>query len=88
MKKQTKEIIETLILFLMSLFLLAFGCIAKEQGREGIGIFMIMCSLYVALWVHAGLTGTIIARKIRERDNEVNWEANKENRAILHSEEK
>ena len=65
MKKETKEIIENIFLFIMSMILLTCGCIAKEQGFEGIGIFMIMGSLYLVMWIHAGIVGMIIERKIK-----------------------
>ncbi|MEJ2649345.1 MAG: hypothetical protein P8016_13175 [Sedimentisphaerales bacterium] len=71
MKKETKEIIENLFLFIGSLLLLAFGCIARERGQEGIGLFMIVSSLYVVLWIHAGLTGTIIEKKLKREQGSV-----------------
>ncbi len=66
--KKTKEIIENLFLFIGSTFLLICGCIAVEQGQEGIGLFMIVNSLYVVLWIHAGLVGTIISDKLKKSD--------------------
>lgn len=66
MKKRNKEIIESLALMAMSLFLLVNGCFAKELGEEGVAIGMIMCSLYIAMWVHAGMVATLVNRKFEE----------------------
>ena len=52
------------------MFILACGCIAKKQGQEDIGVFLIMSSLYATMWIHAGLTGSVFERKLREREEQ------------------
>ena len=63
MSKQTKEILKDLVLIVMSLIALFCGCYAKETGQEGKSIFLIMCSLYLAMWIHAGIIGSLINKK-------------------------
>ena len=70
MKKQTKEIVENLVLTVMALICLACGCFAWDLGQEGKAIFLIMCSLYVAMWVHAGLVGIVSIKKIMDKKEE------------------
>jgi hypothetical protein len=76
MKKRTKEIVESLVLTAMALICLACGCFAWDLGQEGKAIFLIMCSLYVAMWVHAGLVGIVsIAKFVDKKEETSNSEA-------------
>ena len=60
MKKRTKEIVENVALGTGAIIALLCGAFWKEVGQEGKGIFLIMCSLYLAMWVHAGIVAARI----------------------------
>lgn len=67
MKRRTKEIFENVGLGLMAMIVLLCGSFAKEIGQEGKAIFLIMCSLYTAMWVHAGIVATLINAKFEDK---------------------
>ncbi len=66
MTKQAKKMLEDVVLTLVAITILICGCISIDIGYIGKGIFGIMCSLYMIMWVHAGLIGTIIVNKFEE----------------------
>ena len=70
MKKRTKEIVENVALGTMAMIILLCGCIAKDIGQEGKAICLIMCSLYLVMWVHAGLVATLISAKLEVKKKE------------------
>ena len=70
MKKVTKEMLENIILCFVSVLILICGCVVLDQGHYGKGVFYIMISLYLAMWIHAGLVGTIVVRKLEDRNIE------------------
>jgi len=70
MKKQDKDMVVTIALIAGSLIVLLGGVFAKEIGQEGKAIFMIMCSLYLAMWVHAGIVASRINAKLEDKKEE------------------
>ena len=67
MKKRTKEIVENLGLGAMSMIILLCGGFAWDVGQEGKAICLIMLSLYLAMWVHAGIMATLINAKFENK---------------------
>jgi len=70
MKKRNKEIVETIVLMVMALIVLVCGSLAWDLGEEGKAIFMIMCSVYIAMWIHAGMVATLINAKFEDKKEE------------------
>lgn len=70
MKKRTKEIVENVALGTMAMIILICGAFAKEIGQEGKAICLIMSSLYLAMWVHAGIVATLINAKFEDKKEE------------------
>jgi len=70
MKKKTKVVLENVALCLASMFILICGCVTLDLGHYGKGIFYIMTSLYLAMWIHAGLVGIMVVRKLENRNIE------------------
>ena len=66
MEKETKTVLEDVALTLVAITMLLCGCTFIDIGPTGKGIFLIMCSLYIIMWIHAGLIGTIIINKLEE----------------------
>jgi hypothetical protein len=71
MKKQDKNIVKSLILFAGSIIMLLCGVFWKGQGYEGKAIVLIMCSLYTAMWIHAGIVSDRIDAKLEEIKDEI-----------------
>ena len=71
MKKQNKKIVTNLFIFFNSVLMLICGVFWKEWGYEGKGIILIMCSLYTAMWVHAGIVGDRIGAQLDEIKDEI-----------------
>ena len=71
MKKQDKNMVKSLGVMAGSFILLLCGVFWKEMGLEGKAIFMIMCSLYLAMWVHAGILRDDINAKLEEIKEEI-----------------
>jgi len=71
MKKQTKNIGNSLIVLAGSFILLLGGVFSKEQGFEWAAIVLIMCSLYMAMWLHAGILRDDINAKLEEIKEEI-----------------
>lgn len=74
MKKRTKEIVENVALGTIAVLILFCGSFAKEVGEEGTAICLIMCSLYMAMWVHAGIVATRINAKFEDKKEETSNE--------------
>ena len=70
MKKRDKRIVENVALSLMAMIILLCGAFAKEIGQEGKAICLIMTSLYIAMWVHAGIVATLINAKLEDKKEE------------------
>lgn len=70
MKKRTKEIVRNLGVLAMSMIILLCGGFAWEIGQEGKAICYIMTSLYLAMWVHAGIMATLINAKFENKKEE------------------
>jgi hypothetical protein len=71
MTKQTKEILKYLIGGIGTMIILADGCYSKQIGLEGKGIFLIMGSLYLAMWIHAGIISSRIENKLEKQISEI-----------------
>jgi hypothetical protein len=71
MTKQTKEILKCLVGMIVTMIILADGCYSKQIGIEGKGIFLIMCSLYMAMWTHAGIISSRIENKLEKQLSEI-----------------
>jgi ABC-type transport system involved in Fe-S cluster assembly fused permease/ATPase subunit len=78
MKKQYKNIVKSIInivksiiVMVGSVILLFCGVLWKEAGFEGKGIVLIMCSLYLALWVAAGIVRDDVCAKLEEIKDEI-----------------
>ena len=71
MKKQEKNIVKSLVVMAVSFIMLLCGVFWKEEGFEGKGIFLIMCSLYMAMWVQAGILRDDINAKLEEIKEEI-----------------
>ena len=63
--------VRNLILFAGSVSMLVCGVLWKEMDIEGSCIFLIMCSLYMAMWVHAGIVSDRINEKLDEIKDEI-----------------
>ena len=70
MKKRNKEIVENVALGTGAIIILICGAFAKEIGQEGKAICLIMCSLYIAMWVHAGIVAKLINAKFQDKKEE------------------
>ena len=74
MKKRTKEIVKILCQVASSMIILLCGGFAWEIGQEGKAICLIMLSLYLAMWVHAGIMATLINAKFENKKEETSKE--------------
>ncbi len=63
--------VKNLTLFAGSVSMLVCGVLWKEMDIEGSCIFLIMCSLYMAMWVHAGIVSDRINAKLDEIKDEI-----------------
>lgn len=63
--------IKNLTLFAGSVSMLVCGVLWKEMDIEGSCIFLIMCSLYMAMWLHAGILSDRINAKLDEIKDEI-----------------
>lgn len=70
MKKRTKEIVKILCQVASSMIILLCGGFAWDIGQEGKAICYIMLSLYLAMWVHAGIMATLINAKFENKKEE------------------
>ena len=71
MKKKDKSIVRSIFLMVVSMTFLFCGVFCKKEGQEGIDIFMIMCSLYLALWTAAGIIRDDVCAKLDEIKDEI-----------------
>jgi len=70
MKKRTKENLENLGLFAVAILFLLCGCWAWEIGQEGKAICLFFSSLYITMWVHAGIVAMLINAKFEDKKGE------------------
>ena len=71
MKKRDKEIVGMIVLMVTSFIFLFCGSLAWDLGEEGKAIVLIMCSLYVAMYIHAGMVATLVHAKFEDRKKEL-----------------
>ena len=71
MKKQDEEVVGMIVLFIMAFIFLFCGSLAWDLGEEGKAIVLIMCSLYVAMYIHAGMIATLVNAKFEDRKKEI-----------------
>ncbi|MBC8468212.1 MAG: hypothetical protein H8D56_01970 [Planctomycetes bacterium] len=71
MKEQDKKMIGNIVVMAVCLIMLVFGTFWKKIGLEGKGIFLIMCSLYLAMWLQAGIVRDDIKAKLEEIKEEI-----------------
>jgi len=88
MKKRTKEIVENVALGTIAMLILLCGGFAKEIGQEGIAICFIMCSLYLAMWVHAGIVATLVNAKFEGKKEETSDSSAVEKSASTNAEKR
>ena len=70
MKKRDKDAVKTIATMATAIIILFCGSFAKEIGQEGKAIFLIMCSLYIAMCAHAGIIGTLINTKLENKEKQ------------------
>jgi len=63
--------VKNLTLFAGSVSMLVCGVLWKEMDIEGSCIFLIICSLYMAMWVHGGIVSDRINAKLDEIKDEI-----------------
>jgi hypothetical protein len=71
MKKKHKNMVRSTTLMVVSMIFLFCGVFWKEEGFEGNGIIFIMYSLYLALWVAAGIVRDDVCAKLEEIKDEI-----------------
>ena len=71
MKKQDKKMVGNIVVMAVCLITLVCGAFWEEMGWEGKGTFLIMCSLYLAMWLQAGIVRDDINAKLEEIKEEI-----------------
>jgi len=66
-----KDIIVIIVFMVIALIFLFCGSLAWDSGEEGKAIVLIMCSLYVAMYIHAGMIASLINSKLRDVKKEL-----------------
>ncbi len=71
-----KDIIVIIVFMVIAFIFLFCGSLALDSGEEGKAIVLIMCSLYVAMYIHAGMIASLIkGRKERIEQQRDRWKS-------------
>lgn len=63
MKKETKVMLGLVIEGIVVCVFLAVACFVKRQGDESGFVFLAACSLFLALWAHAGIICKVLDKR-------------------------
>lgn len=70
MKKRNRVMAKIIASIVSAMLLLLSGALALEIGQQAKAVVLIMCSLYVAIWTHAGIVSTLINAKFKTQQKE------------------